>query len=102
MVQPASATVFWGGDLGDDEIEQLSPIVGVSIDGEARAKIRKTYLHYRTQCAVQDASLPVAEIRQRLRDIDKHATALSSLLSDDPLSFDEFVGQRRLLSRALL
>ncbi|HYD87807.1 MAG TPA: hypothetical protein VEA80_10050 [Vitreimonas sp.] len=95
MVQPVSTTVFWGGDLGDDEINQLARIVGVAIDGDARAQVRQAYLHYRTHCAVQDASLPIADIRQRLRDIDKHATTLSDLLSGDPTYFDEFFSHRR-------
>jgi hypothetical protein len=95
MVRPVSTTVFWGGDLSDEEINQLSDIVGVAIDGDARAKIREAYFQYRTRCAVQDASLPIAEIRQQLRDIDKYATALSTLLSGDPLYFDDFFSHRR-------
>ncbi|OQW61174.1 MAG: hypothetical protein A4S17_02150 [Proteobacteria bacterium HN_bin10] len=87
--------VFWGGDLSDDEIGQLSKIVGVSIDNDACAKIRQAYLRYRTLCAVQDASLPIAEIRRRLRDIDKHATILSGLLGGDPTYLDDFFSHRR-------
>jgi hypothetical protein len=69
--------------------------VGASIDGEARAKIRQAYLQYRTHCALHDGSLPVADIRKRLVQIDKHATSLSELLGGDPLYFDDFFSHRK-------
>lgn len=68
MVQAVSTTVFWGGDLKDEEIEALSS---------------------------QDSSIPASELRSRLREIDKHATKLTALLGGSDLYFDEFFSHRR-------
>jgi len=95
MVQSVSATAFWGGDLTDEEIAELSGLVGAAIGEQASADLRKAYLDYCTNCALQDGALPASEVRKNLSDLERCARRAAKLLGGHQLDSDEFFAHRR-------
>lgn len=89
MARPMAATVYWGGDLSDDEIKELSGVFGAELSTSAIATIRSTYQTYVGTVALREGSHPTKLLKQRLKAISSGARELSLGLGADEHFFEE-------------
>lgn len=73
MARPMATTIHWVGDLSDDELRQLSQVLGSELPAPAVTKIKSAYLGYVGTTAVQDGSQPTKVLRQRLKALSHAA-----------------------------
>jgi hypothetical protein len=89
MARPMATVVYWGGDLSDDELVELSRIIGAELPETAIAKIKSAYQQYAGSAAVQDNSQPTKILRQRLKALAQAAHDAAVGLGADEHFFEE-------------
>jgi hypothetical protein len=94
MIQPISTVAFWGGDLSDAELEELSGFFGKPFSDVDRQKVVALYHSYVSSCAVSDHAHPAKTLRKRLKDLAASARKTADLLGAEASYFDELLSHR--------
>lgn len=88
MARPVATMVHWGGDLSDDELNDLSGVLGGTLSSSAIRTIKSAYLTYVGTAALQDGSQPTKVLRQRLKTLQQAAREAAFGLGADEHFFD--------------
>jgi hypothetical protein len=92
MARPMATTVYWGGDLSDDELTELSAVFGLELSTSAIAKVKSAYQSYAGTVALQEGSQPTKVLKQRLKALSNGAREVALGLGADEKFFEEVGG----------